>query len=188
MQGKYLITTENWFYAPDGKQYRAVWGEVKLLQTKDVLGVDPNRVTANWTLQVGTEEDHILIGGCQVNYSVKCPNRPNTKVVEQVIQGEKKVDVPAIYIPEALEVIPATEVIDGKTVVWKHDKDELLSFLMRKGDKISSSAPHLRILLDKITEQGIIKWRSYRKTYAKYITIEIHFKNEDHTGEVHVPI
>jgi hypothetical protein len=31
MKGKYLITTDSWFYAPDGKQYKAVWGEVSIL-------------------------------------------------------------------------------------------------------------------------------------------------------------
>lgn len=29
MTGKYLITTDAWFYAPDRKQYKSVWGEVK---------------------------------------------------------------------------------------------------------------------------------------------------------------
>ncbi len=29
MEGKYLITTDAWFYAPDGLKYRGVWGEVK---------------------------------------------------------------------------------------------------------------------------------------------------------------
>ena len=32
MKGKYLITTDNWFYAPDGKEYRAAWGDVEIVE------------------------------------------------------------------------------------------------------------------------------------------------------------
>ena len=32
MKGKYLITTDNWFIAPDRGNYRAVWGEVEVLK------------------------------------------------------------------------------------------------------------------------------------------------------------
>ena len=32
MKGKYLITTDGWFFAPDGRQYKSVWGEVEILE------------------------------------------------------------------------------------------------------------------------------------------------------------
>ena len=32
MKGKYLINTDNWFVAPDGNQYKAVWGNIEILQ------------------------------------------------------------------------------------------------------------------------------------------------------------
>lgn len=38
MTGKYLITTEKYFTAPDGKSYQAVWGDVKILEDS-ILGV-----------------------------------------------------------------------------------------------------------------------------------------------------
>lgn len=103
MDGKYLITTHEWFYAPDGKQYRAVWGEVSILESKEVLGLDPNRVTSNYCYRVGTEEHHIIIGGCQVTYSVKCDIMPETGEVSQTFEGEKRTCEPAIYIPSDIE-------------------------------------------------------------------------------------
>lgn len=47
MKGKYLITTDNWFIAPDGKSYRAVWGEAHTMTAVEALGVEPNRDSAN---------------------------------------------------------------------------------------------------------------------------------------------
>ena len=46
MKGKYLITTDDWFYAPDGKKYKSVWGEVKILED-EVLGITTNRNSTN---------------------------------------------------------------------------------------------------------------------------------------------
>ena len=38
MEGKYLITTDAWFYAPDGLKYRSVWGGVRIIEDS-VLGL-----------------------------------------------------------------------------------------------------------------------------------------------------
>lgn len=82
MKGKYLITTDQWFYAPDGQQYRAAWGNVEVL-TDDVLGVKTNRNASNWFAKVGSEDNHVIIAGCQIHYSVKCENKPNTdKIID----------------------------------------------------------------------------------------------------------
>lgn len=83
MQGKYLITTDNWFYAPDGKQYRAGGGEATVLGD-DVLGVKTNRNSSNWFVQVGSDDSHVIIAGCQIHYAVKCKERPsNQSTVEK---------------------------------------------------------------------------------------------------------
>jgi hypothetical protein len=81
MKGKYLITTDNWFYAPNGKQYKSVWGEVQVLEDS-VLGVKTNRNASNWYAKVGIENNHVIIAGCQIHYAVKCENKPNTGDVE----------------------------------------------------------------------------------------------------------
>jgi hypothetical protein len=65
---KALITCDNWFIAPDGRQYRAVFGTVRAVRTaEDSLGVKPNGRSTNWYVEVG----NMTIAGCQVHYWVK---------------------------------------------------------------------------------------------------------------------
>lgn len=77
MKGKYLITTDAWFVAPDGISYKSVWGEVEITED-DFLGVKTNRNSSNWYAKVGSDENHVIIAGCQIHYAVKCEKRPNT--------------------------------------------------------------------------------------------------------------
>lgn len=81
MQGKYLITTDAWFYAPDGKQYKAAWGDVQIVEDT-FLGLKTNRNSSNWFAKVGSEQNHIVIAGCQIHYAVKCEQKPNTEASE----------------------------------------------------------------------------------------------------------
>lgn len=80
MEGKYLITTDSWFYAPDGLKYRSVWGEVKIIEDS-VLGVKTNRNSTNWYAFIGSEEKGMIVAGCQIHYAVKCNKKPNTEKV-----------------------------------------------------------------------------------------------------------
>jgi hypothetical protein len=65
---KILVTTDHWFYAPDGKQYRAVWGTVKgVYTTEQALGVKPNAKSMNWYACIG----NMTIAGCQIHYAIK---------------------------------------------------------------------------------------------------------------------
>ena len=81
MKGKYLVTTDNWFYAPDGKKYRSAWGEIEILKD-DILGVSTNRNSTNWYAKIGSKENHVIIAGCQIHYAVKC-EKPNTGLVNE---------------------------------------------------------------------------------------------------------
>jgi hypothetical protein len=103
MQGKYLITTDNWFIAPDGKEYKAVWGNVEILEDK-FLGVATNRNSSNWFAKVGSEQTHIIVAGCQIHYAARCKDKPNTGKVESWTTGEngcKEFQTPTrIYIAE----------------------------------------------------------------------------------------
>ena len=47
-----LITTDNWFYGPDGIQYNSVYGPVDLITAKELIGFDPKQST-NWFVAVG---------------------------------------------------------------------------------------------------------------------------------------
>jgi hypothetical protein len=78
---RYLVTTDNWFHAPDGQSYRAAWGRIRVLKTKDILGFDPARPSTNWFLKVGIEKKHILIGGCQIHYLVRSEIKPKSAFI-----------------------------------------------------------------------------------------------------------
>jgi hypothetical protein len=65
---KVLLTCDNWFFAPDGQTYRAVFGTVRAIRTaEDALGVRPNGKSTNWYVEVGS----MTIAGCQVHYVLK---------------------------------------------------------------------------------------------------------------------
>jgi len=102
MKGNYLISTDAWFYAPDGRQYRAVWGNVQMTDDS-VLGIKTNARSSNWFAKVGPEDNHVIIAGCQIHYAVKC-DRPHVGYTDEhtVEAGEcKKYIRPTnIYIAE----------------------------------------------------------------------------------------
>lgn len=103
MKGKYLITTDNWFYAPNGKQYRSVWGEVEIV-SDSILGIKTNVRSSNWFAKVGSENNHVIIAGCQIHYAIKSENKPNKDEAEDysVDNGQvQKFNRPSnIYISE----------------------------------------------------------------------------------------
>jgi hypothetical protein len=81
MIGNYLITTDAWFTAPDGKSYRAAWGKIEILEDK-FLGIKTNRNSTNWFAKLGSEKNHIIIAGCQIHYAIKCDDTPNISDTE----------------------------------------------------------------------------------------------------------
>ncbi len=65
---KVLATCDNYFVAPNGQLYRAVFGTMHAVSTaEDTLGIKPNGKSTNWYLQIG----NVTIAGCQVHYLVK---------------------------------------------------------------------------------------------------------------------
>ena len=90
MTGKYLITTDHWFIAPDGKQYRAAWGNVILIDDK-FLVIKTNRNSSNWFAKVGGNDREIIIAGCQIHYAIKCPTKPdNSRVKDYQVDATKE--------------------------------------------------------------------------------------------------
>lgn len=68
---KMLITTDNYFFAPDGRQYRAAFGVCKGVQDSDQsLGIKANRGSSNWYILLGD----LLIAGCQIHYAIATEN------------------------------------------------------------------------------------------------------------------
>lgn len=104
MHGKYLITTDEWFIAPDGISYKAAWGSVEIMEDA-FLGLKTNKNSANWYAKVGGESSHIIIAGCQVHYAIRCENKPSTKPSQDWLadatNGLKEFKSPTkIYIAE----------------------------------------------------------------------------------------
>lgn len=65
---KVLVTTDQWFFAPDGESYKAVFGTVKgVFNDQEALGIKTNARSTNWYVQVG----NMMIAGCQIHYAVK---------------------------------------------------------------------------------------------------------------------
>jgi aspartate ammonia-lyase len=103
MKGKYIVTTDNWFYAPDGNSYKAVWGEISIFEDT-FLGIKTNRNSSNWYAKIGTEENHVIVAGCQIHYATRCENRPS-QTFQHELTHELEVksvvaDTPRIYIAE----------------------------------------------------------------------------------------
>ena len=65
---KYLITTDNWFVAPDGQLYMSLYGTVTSIETDDqALGIKTNRGSTNWYVVIG----NMIVAGCQVHYALR---------------------------------------------------------------------------------------------------------------------
>ena len=103
MTGKYLITTDAWFLAPDGKQYKAAWGNVEIIEDS-FLGLKTNKNSSNWFAKVGNEEKYIIIAGCQIHYAVKSDKKPNIEMCEDWQADVNKINIferpTQIYIAE----------------------------------------------------------------------------------------
>ena len=87
-KGNYLITTDAWFYAPDGLKYKSVWGEVQIIEDS-ALGIKTNRNSSNWYAYVGNEKKGMVVAGCQIHYAVRCDKPPKTSEVWDVHYDDK---------------------------------------------------------------------------------------------------
>ncbi len=69
---KYLVTTVNPFFAPDGNKYSAIWGDF------DILNMESKNPF--WTLginiKVGNNNNHMIISKEQIQSAVICKEKP----------------------------------------------------------------------------------------------------------------
>ena len=64
----YVITTDAFFFAPDGEQYKAVFGTVTaILNDEQTLGIKTNRGSSNWYVVIGD----MIVAGCQIHYCIR---------------------------------------------------------------------------------------------------------------------
>jgi len=76
---RYLVTSEGWFFGPDGNIYRSAWGKIHISTTESILGITPLRPSTNWFMVIGEGENSVIIAGCQIHYLVRCEKRPKEK-------------------------------------------------------------------------------------------------------------
>jgi len=78
----YLITTDCFFIAPDGNEYRAVFGTINAINSdKECLGITTNRGSTNWYVSIG----NMMVAGCQIHYAIQtnnCNLKPFVRTVE----------------------------------------------------------------------------------------------------------
>ena len=76
---KVLVTTSEWFLAPNGRTYKAVWGTLHAInEAKESVGFAIHRSQANWFIEIG----NMVIAGCQVMYLMDHPTEPETGIVD----------------------------------------------------------------------------------------------------------
>lgn len=71
-----LITTDHWFLAQNGQQYKGVWGRAKVCKAVDLLGFNPRR-SENWFVLVGEGDEMLMVGGCEISFVQACPKPPS---------------------------------------------------------------------------------------------------------------
>lgn len=90
MNGKHLVTCDSWFYGPDGQQYKAVYGDVEVVNDS-VLGIKTNSRSSNWFIKVGSKDRYIIIAGCQIHYAIRTDERPSEQELKTEEYYEGKV-------------------------------------------------------------------------------------------------
>jgi hypothetical protein len=73
---KALVTTKDWFYGPDGEQYRAAWGTVTIRRA--LYRQYTGRECADWLADVGGA---LTIDGRQITHALLCEDMPIGKDV-----------------------------------------------------------------------------------------------------------
>jgi hypothetical protein len=100
---KYLVTVDDWFIAPDGEQYKSVWGTCRIKTIEEVFGFTPSRPSTNWYMEIGNEDCPCVVAGCRIHYAIACPKRPcNDFVTAKYIEKEQGLTYSAnrIYFAE----------------------------------------------------------------------------------------
>jgi len=75
----YIVTSDTYFYGPNGYQFKAAWGVAKVLSTEDVFKFTPNRPSTNWFVKLGEGEKSVIIAGCQIHCAIECKERPTER-------------------------------------------------------------------------------------------------------------
>lgn len=79
---KYLITLENWFVAPDGEEYKALWGEAH--------SYSPVSPDTEWVVNVGSGECYATVPRNKIISAIRCDEKPKDKFRGKTYPSEEK--------------------------------------------------------------------------------------------------
>lgn len=83
LQKKVLLSLHNWIFAPDGKQYRAIYGTLHSInESKNIFGFVPSRNHTNWFAEIG----NMIIMGCQIQACIVCEKDPETQITDFIVR------------------------------------------------------------------------------------------------------
>lgn len=84
---KALLTSDNWFFAPDGQQYRAAFGTVhEISNIEDMLGIKVNSRSRDWYIQIG----NLSLAGCQIHHIIRtdtCSFGPSSRDLDDGLKS-----------------------------------------------------------------------------------------------------
>lgn len=195
MVGKYLITTDAFFFAPDGKQYRAAWGEVLILPDS-VLGVKTNEKSSNWYVRVGSEQEHVIIAGCQIHYAVKVDQCPNLQDVQERVGTDNTLQTldSRIYVPVRSEIPQPPCILPAETDgLILDDIVDLFADINRIRQMLDVIYANMHKTPENISDFNILRDRLDLRNISHYSRIKHSKKGVDtqdvdiydHTGKIY---
>ena len=114
---KVLVTVDNWFYGPDGRQYRAIYGTIiGVFSDEQTLGVKTNARSTNWYAQIGS----CVVAGCQIHYAVAAGNPPSETATDWTTHEGKVIHYErpsAVLNADAFEAWPDVLAIAQRSVI-----------------------------------------------------------------------
>lgn len=69
------VTFDDWFFAPDGQQYRVAFGPIMIHRPVDLFGFQP-KGSADWFVQIGMGDFAVLLAGCKIHSAMPTEFRP----------------------------------------------------------------------------------------------------------------
>ena len=70
------VTCDDWVFAPDGQEYRTLFGPLTVIKARDLFGFEPKAPSTNWYIRVGEGEGAILVAGCRIHQAILCTRKP----------------------------------------------------------------------------------------------------------------
>ena len=121
----YLLNLNEFFIAPDGKQYKAVWGRCEPVHINHpTMGLGDNlhntRQSANYFISV--DGGKFIVAGCQVMYACQCDEEPYLETGAYLSNG--------VILARNCIYIPSMRLDDFVEITWRDESNKILDSLI----------------------------------------------------------